>query len=348
MAVIQKNMIGIDIGAKSIKMVSVNRQGKITRYSYSEVPEGVISEGKIESKQIFLQAIREAKKKLRSAQKTCAVTISCCDIVIRRIMIPLMEQENIPGSIALELSDFLPADTDRYSIDYTILDKVETEDRKELMLSVFATPVERVESYVACLKEAGFKVKYVDAMENAYEKLHKFLLASNKTAASSFACLCVDSSHTSVCIYGNSRLFISKAINTGVKRICKEIADKIGQPVEIVERFIFKNDTLRYGETLNTKKKIIETFVKEMSSEVLRVIDYYKSKAEESDIEIIYLSGGLSHIQDIAALLKESLGISVACMHEYVETFYKYVPRKHTGFEYTNAFAVTFREDGRR
>jgi type IV pilus assembly protein PilM len=345
MSVVQKKLVGIDIGTKNIKMVRVNRSGKITHHAYIDIPEGVIENGKIESREHLVTALRECRKKLKSSFKKCAICISSPDTVIRQIFLPVMDEESILPNIRMELSGFLPLQPDHYIIDYIITERIETDERRQFSITVFAIPAATVEIYLDCVKEAGFKVLYVDIMENAFEKLYKSLKVKQKVSSSNFACLYVDNSKSSVSIYGNNRLFINKVLDNGMGVICTVIAEKTGKPIEAVKRLLLTNDVMTYGETFVVEKSVVVHFIGEVASEVSRVIDYYKTRNRSDEIQTVFFSGGLSHVRGMKEYFETSLGIPVCNTYEITNSFFKTPPKNNTGIDYTNAIAITLREE---
>lgn len=345
MTAIHKNLIGIDLDGKNAKLVKVGKDGSVTSFAFAEIPEGVIVSGKIESKQMLTETLKSAKKSLETSFNKCALCITCPDVVIRHIFIPIMDEAYIPNSIAMELSGFLPVSPDRYAIDYVITDRIVTEESKQYALTVFAVPNEIIESYASCIINAGFNLQYIDVMENAFEKLHNSFIARNLTTIKNFAFLHIDILKTSVSIYNNSKLLLNKNIGNGANKVCVEISEKTGKPPEAVKQIIYNNDILSNDDAYYKEKTIIEKYIGEVSVETSRFIDYYKSRNKQDPLEVIYLSGAFSHINDISAHIEESLGIPVKIISDYMDTFFINPPKKKTGVDYTNAIAVTIREE---
>lgn len=344
MGIVQKNLIGIEISARHVKMVKVNGKGKITDHAYAELPDNVIQNGRVESKQMLTETLKQARQKLGISFRDCVLCADSADAIIRQITIPQMEEEYIRNNIALELSGYLPISSDRYMIDYIITDRIDTEP-KQYQLLVFAVPADTLQVFTACIKAAGLKLRYVDIMENAYEKLHRMLRSSNVTHDSEFACLYLDHARTSVSVFGNGRFFISKAIDSGVTRICKEIAEKTGRSPEAARNLLFTNDILNSVDLFAAEKAIIEKNLKDISLDVIRVLDYYKSRNKDSSIGAIYLSGGLASVAGIPAALQNMLGIPAISVSDYLEPMFRAAPGRHNGVDYTNAIAVTLREE---
>jgi len=343
MAIVQKKLTGIEIGTKNIKMVKINKRGKITHYANIDIPEGVLDNGKIESEKVFTDTLKSLKKKIKSYHKECAISISSPDIVIRQINLPIMDHAHIIKNIELELAGFLPADPKNYIIDYIIYETIKDDEKNMYLLTVFAIPMDLVKTYGKSIKDAGFKLVYVDVLENAYQKFHKMLLSKKITKAKNFACLHIDNSKASISVYHDCKLFINKVLEKGVGRVCLEISGKTDRPVEKVKDILFTNNIFSSGETFQKEREILEYFTSEIAQESLRVIDYFKSRKKQN-VEIIYLSGGFSHIEGMNDYLMKSFYLPVCNAFDLTIDSYKRPPGKDTGVDYTSAVALTLRE----
>lgn len=343
MTVVQKNLIGIDISAKNVKIVKVNSRGNITNYAYVDLPEKVILNGRVESKQMLTETLQIARRKLGSSFKQCALCIDSPDIVIRQVIMPQMEDDFIRKNIAMELSGFLPANPDRYLIDYTVSNTNEAEKKQQLL--TFAIPSDAVQDLSFCIKKAGFHLKYIDIMENAYEKLHKMLKTTHMTSQDNFACLYIDNAKSSISVFGNGKFFINKVLDTGVNKICQEISEKTGRPIDIVKNQIYINDFFGNDETFAVERNIVEKSIKDISLDVARVLDYFKSKNNGVAIGAVYASGGFFHLKGILPALQTVLGIPVLDVSSYFNPMFADIPKKDNGVDYTNAIAITLREE---
>ena len=347
MGIVQKSLVGIDIGTKNVKMVKVNSKGKVTHYAYVDLPEKVITNGKIESKQMMIETLKIARRKLGTSFKHAVLCLNSPDMVIRQITIPQMEEAYIRKNVILELADFLPDSPEKYVIDYFITERIDTEEKKQFQMLAFAIPTEVVQSYAGCIRSAGFALHYVDIMENACEKMFRMMKSKNLIKDNSHACLYIDNSKSSVSIYGNGKFFINKIIDNSIGRMCAEIAEKLNKNVELVRKQIFTNDMLTYGETFVIEKSVIENAARDISFEVMRVLDYFKSRNKGSSIDGVYLAGAITHIQGIEAYFESILGIPVVSTSKYLDPMFRNIPKKNTGIDYTNAIAVTLREENK-
>ena len=182
-------------------------------------------------------------------------------------------------------------------------------------------------------------------MENAYEKLFRNLKTKRIVNDNNFACLYVDNSKASISIYGNGKFFINKVIDNGVSKICDEIGEKTNKTPDLVRKLIFTNDVLTYGETFVIEKSVIENSARDISFEIMRVMDYFKSRFKGASIEMVYLSGGISHIAGMHQYFENILGVPVVNVSDFLDPMFRNVTKKNNGIDYTNAIAVTLREE---
>lgn len=345
MAVNYKNLVGIEFDGKYVKLVKTGKDGKITNYSFSEIPEGVLVAGKIESKQMLTESIKDARKKLGTSFNRCSLCITCPDVVIRHITIPVMDEANIPASISLELSGFLPVATERYSIDYIVREEVVVDNVKRYSLTVFAVPKDIVETYAACVKNAGLNLLYIDVMENAVEKLGRFLLDKSVTALKNYAYLYVDNQKASISIYSDTKLNMNKNIGNGAENIFKEISERTANPPEIARQILFSNNILGEGVSFEEERKVLEKYLSEVALETTRLIDYFKNRNKTEEIEVIYLAGSFSNLAGIIGCLEERIGTKVRLVSGFLDRFYAATPGRNNLADFTNAYAITLREE---
>ncbi len=347
MAVNAKNLVGIEFDGRCVKMVKVNRDGKITNFAYEEIPEGVLVSGKVESKQILTETVKLARKKLGTSFNKCALSINCTDVVIRHLVIPLMPVENILRSISLELSGFLPTATDRYSIDYVNRGEIIVDGVRKYSLTVFVVPKDIIDSYTSCVKNAGFKIEFLDVMENAIEKFGKMLFTKQGNFSSEFTHLQIDYHKTCANIYSKSILNMNKNIGNGAYKVCADIAEHMSKPIELAYNAIYLEDILISEKTYPNESRILKKYLDETATECSRLLDYYRNRNKESDISVIYLSGAFSMIKGIDTFFEERLGTKVRLFSDFTDVFFVAKKDNALTMDFTGTYSITLREEGK-
>jgi len=89
----------------------------------------------------------------------------------------------------------------------------------------------------------------------------------------------------------------------------------------------------------------MKDYIKEVAFEANRVIDYFKSQNKDLTINTIYFNGGFSQIKGVQAHFEEDMGIPVVLSSRFTDPMFVTLPPKNNGIDYTNAIAITLREE---
>lgn len=348
MALIYKNVVGIEIDGRFVKLVKCNKSGSVVSHNSERIPEGVVVSGKIESPRILTETIKAARKKLKRSVKKASFSITSPDVVIRHLTIPAMDEKSIYSSIELELSGFLPVSTDKYSIDYLFRGEQETEGVKQYLVTAFAVPKDILQLYLDCINDAGFKVIYVDVLENSVEKLHSIFVQKNQKKDKGYVYLHIDHQKTLAGVYADNKLKMSKNMGIGAAKIINDIMQFTEKPTEIAEDIVFNRNILTEGDDFPEERDIIKDYINEVSMETGRLIDFFKNRSKEEVVNTLYLGGSYSCINGIKDYISQRLGMEVFCARDVLSGEFKRICNKDKGIDYSIAYAATLREEGKK
>ncbi len=345
MALKQKKLIGLEITSKSIKAVLVDTAGKIRRQAKVMLPEteNLSGSGHIDA-DILVHYLKSIKKMLRSSYRHTALCLNSSDVIVRVINLPVMDVKNLRENIKFEFSGFLPEDPENYYIDYITLDNTKTENREQAQLLVFAAPKRLVKHFMACAKAAGFKIKYVDVLENAYEKFFGRLREKNLIKSIDFVVAYVDRSRLSLSIYDNGRFFINKSLNSALDSVYDDLANQTDQVAEAVRSVFLDKNILDINEGKILEREVLLRFLNELSHEISKVLDYFKIRKEQTDIDTIYFTGEISGLAGAIDYLGQALDMKVATTEEISRSLFQFEANTDKQPDYTNVVAVTLRE----
>lgn len=175
----RKAILGLDIDASYIKVVSINNKGLLTSYMVEAIPEDLMRDGRIISDKKLGLFIREKLKKAGIRGKSCGICLSSEQVIIRKFCFPDMVQEALDENIRYEIAEFLPRAVDNYVIDYRILDKQQSSFQKDqLWVMAVAVPKEMVTGWINTLKKAGLKPILMDVPPNCQEMWYNHHISS--------------------------------------------------------------------------------------------------------------------------------------------------------------------------
>lgn len=170
-----KQLIGLDIGTSAVKMVVLKEQIKgysLQALGYEPLPPEAIVDGAIMDSAIVIEAIQKIVKDQKIRKKNVALSVSGHAVIVKKITLPKMSQEELDESILWEAEQYIPFDIEDVNIDFHII-----EDRNvggnEMEVILVAAKKDKVNDYTNLVRQAGLIPMVVDvdgfAIGNQYE-----------------------------------------------------------------------------------------------------------------------------------------------------------------------------------
>ena len=342
-----KPIIGIDIGSSYIKIVKMKNGNKIAQLGIEQLPEGVITQGRIEAQELLIRIIKDILKRNNISGKDCAVCISGNEIVIRELTIPDMEEEHIENNIRDEMVSFIPLKYEDYSVDYKIIEYIRGKDGSSgrLKLLVAAVPKRQAQAYVDVLKKAGLRVKYIDIVPNVASKLARgVLLASARDENRDIAIIDFGSQTTNITVTHKGDYSLHKTIETGGDYLTSTIAEKAGMSENQAEEY--KCNSNFFANNNDPLSQHVQNYFEFHLKEMHRILEFFKNRNNNRGVSQIYIMGGGSELRGLPGYLENNLGVSVFLLSEALELFRG--GRNQTNYlgVLFNAIGATMREDG--
>ncbi len=345
MSFAQQNIVGIDIGTERIKMVKARKGAASLRAVSAIVPEGVIKQSKIESKELLTDAIKALKKSGHIRNSDCALCISSQDTIIRHFSLPRMNEKQIYQNVVDEISGYLPVNTDRFNIDYRIQEVIGAGDETKYKVMVVAVPREIVAGYIECLHKAGLNVKYVDVAENGYEKIMRYLHAKGSSAdVKNYSIIDLGATKTTVSVYKDDNFFVNHLINTGSNQLVQSICEKTALDRKAVEKLLSKPDIFDSTEKPDDISPFIKKYLDNTLQDARKVFDFYRNRNNQGSIGAAYLVGGLSLLTGVTGYISTQLGLPVDTLAKMTGFMFKDNTAQPGSTDFSGAIGVTFRE----
>lgn len=287
-----KRVLGIDIGTFSTKIVEGTYTDKLRVYRYGIFPKlKVIREqNQIVNNHEYAADLKRTLKKNRFRTKDCYVSFSGADIIIRKMRLPRMNENQIRKNLEVELQEYLPVKIDQYIIDFVILRRdIEGEEETHgYEIMVAAILKETAWQYISVLRKAGLKPRAIDLAVNSQGKLMRVLLGREDFEQSVLGFVDIGQQFTTVSIFQNGIYYVSKVIPWGVQNL--EDESKAGE---------------EQGEYL--------------ASEINNVLDFYHTQNYMKPVSKLYIIGGGSLDQRIYAPMRQQLEQATSSVKEFSE-----------------------------
>jgi len=172
-----RNLVGLDIGDSSIKVVELKEQGKgqgyqLVRLGWEPLSSEAIVDGQIMDSQLVTETIQRLFQRCKIKSSSPVATALCGHhVIVKRISLPVMSDAELAESIHWEAEQYIPFDIDDVDLDFAILAEDEESDSMDVVL--VAAKRERVDEHVAVIEAANRTATIMDidafAMQNAFE-----------------------------------------------------------------------------------------------------------------------------------------------------------------------------------
>jgi len=304
----KENIVGLDIGSHSIKMVQVSAKNgslKLLNLGVASVPREAFAEGRVSKADQVAKCIQQLAGHLKIKDKLVATSISGYEVMIKKIELPMMTEAELENRMQVELGQYIPYNIEEVDVDYQIMDLVKERPNYMDVLLV-AAKKESVNDYVSLIRMAGLDPVVVDvdffALSNAYEAVYGL-------QEENLVLLDIGANKSIMNITSKGIPIFTRGISIGGNQITQRVLDQFKVAAEEAERLKL-GDASGKG-SVRDLEDIYVSVVQNWVNEFQRAIDFYYSNFPELKISRIFLSGGSSRIPGLNQLFRESLEVPV-------------------------------------
>jgi type IV pilus assembly protein PilM len=321
MPVPRKNqLVGLDIGSHSIKLVEIDNSKKgmiLKSFGVVHLPKDTIVEGSIKEIERAASAIKNLFKNLNVKNKNVATAISGFSVIVKKINISKRNQTALDSSIQEEAEQYIPFDISDVNLDYEILknengiaDEEEngsSHDSEVMDVMLVAAKKDIIEEYESLIQLAGLNPVVMDvdafALQNAFES------ATGETSGC-YAIINIGAEELGINAIKNGVSIFTRDSSYGGAQITEAIASQLEISYEEAEKLKLGGKELEDRERV-ILEEIFTSMVSGWVQETSRALDFLATTYPDEKIEKIYLSGGASKIPDFMKYLEMETGIPV-------------------------------------
>lgn len=302
-----KGSIGLDLGSSYIKTVKLKESKggyELDMFDALQLPPELIVDGSIIDSLRLVDSIKEIVKKAGIKTKDAVISISGhSSVIIKRISLPEMSEEELSESIRFEAEQYVPFDIQDVNLDFQILGPKDEPGQMDVVL--VAVKKDIINEYTSVVREAGLNPIIVDvdlfALENMYGINYEIEPDKN------VALLNIGASTMNIGILKGGISVFTRDSSLGSNLHTEALQREYHISYENAER-------LKRGEPLENVSPddaatVVESASEEILSEIVRTFDYYRSATIHEDINEVMISGGCALIPNFARMVAERTGI---------------------------------------
>lgn len=300
----------LDLGSYSIKGV-VGFVGsaflKVDTVFEAVLPEGFYENGRIRDREEFKRILNTALSQNNIKVKEVLVTIDTSELIKREIIFPDIEGVDLEEAIIYEIGDHLPIDVNNYILQPRVMARFTEDGQKRQRVLVAALPKDLVEMLFFTLQEAGLRPIALDIHSNAVEKLfNEQYMPSIYREDKTFVFADLGYKATNVVIVEGQEYRFNRILRFGGSVLDAPYRERLSKE-SIVDIF----ETMRQGTMRDAGSEMLFSQISAWADDVEKVINYYRSRAADQQIERMLIYGGCSRFRDIDIFFEKRLKIPV-------------------------------------
>jgi type IV pilus assembly protein PilM len=306
-----KSLVGLDIGSSAIKAVELKPAGKgykVAAIRVEPLPPDSIVDGAIIDSAAVADAVRRVFSGKHFKTKDVAASLSGNSVIVKKITLPLMSEQELSESIYWEAEQYIPFDIQDVNLDYEIIDPGTGPNNQGTMeVLLVAAKKDKIADYTNVITQAGRTPVIVDvdafALQNAYE-------ANYGLAPTSVVVLLnAGASAVNINILAGAQSVFTRDVSMGGNAFTEAVQKELSLPFDAAEQ-------LKRGEavdhvTYDDARPALKAMTDNVLLEVEKTFDFFKATASAEHIDRIVLSGGASRVEGFAEALHERFGTEV-------------------------------------
>ena len=305
----KKDIVGIDIGSSAVKLVQLKEvKGgyQLQNLGIIPLPPEAIVDNSLMDAGTVVEAMRNLVESLKVKAKNVATSISGHSVIIRKITLPMMSEEELEASIQWEAEQYIPFDISDVNIDFQILGP-DSKDASQMNVMLVAAKKDFVSDYVAAFSEAGLNPVVMDvdcfAVENMFEANY------GPSPDEIVALINIGASAMNVNILRGGESVFTRDIQVGGNMFNEELQKRLGLSGDDAENVKLGGQVSDVDP--DAVREVLMEASENLAQEVQRSIDFFSATSADEKVQKVFLTGGVSRSAEVVTALEGRLGIPI-------------------------------------
>jgi type IV pilus assembly protein PilM len=314
----KKNLVGLDVGSSSVKAVEM-KPGKgeswqLTTIGLEYLPPEAIVDGQIMDSTSVIDAIQRLFSEYKIKTTDVATSISGSSVIVKKIQLPAMSEQELAESIHWEAEQYIPFDIQEVNLDYQVLDPGAAGGNMDILL--VAAKKDKINDYQSVITQAGRNPVVMDvdafALQNAYEM--NYGVEPGRVVAM----VNIGASQANInVVRGETSIFTRDITTIGGNLYTEAIQKDLNVTQEQAE-----NTKLGHGENAESLAGILRSVTDSVLLEVQKTFDFFKATTSEDRIDRIVLSDGSARIPGLSDAIGERFDTRVEIFNPFQNMSY--------------------------
>ena len=304
-----KPVVGLDIGSSAVKAIELKASGrgfKVVAIGVEPVPPDSIVDGAIIDASAVTDAVRRLLQSPRFKAKDVVASLSGSSVIVKKISLPVMSDDDLNQSIQWEAEQYIPFDIQDVNLDYQILTPIaQRQGTMEVLL--VAAKKDKIADYTGVVSAVGRNAVVVDvdafALQNAFET--NYGIEPGRVVALVNA----GASATNINLVCDGTSLFTRDVGIGGNAFTEAIQKELGLPFDGAEDA--KKGLPVDGVGPDDLRPVLTAVMDNVLLEIEKTFDFFKATSSNDRIDRVIVSGGGSLVEHFEQALRERLGVEV-------------------------------------
>ena len=262
----------------------------------------------------IVQAIQELIAQQKVKTREVAIGVRGHSVIIKKISMPRMTQEELDESILWEAEQYIPYDVKDVNIDTQILTP-EGDAAGQMEVLLVAAKKDMINDYSSVCAEAGLTATVVDvdafAVQNAFEASYEL------SPTDTVVLINVGATVANINILTRGITTFTRDITMGGNAFTEEIQKQLGISYDEAEALKVGGQGETDAVVPQEVERVIQGVAEQMGGEIQRSLDFFASSAADSRISRVYLSGGTARIPALFKVIEARAAVPVEILNPF-------------------------------
>jgi type IV pilus assembly protein PilM len=308
----QKPVVGLDIGSNSIKAVELKgtKAGyELVSFGLEPLAQDTVVDGAIMDAPLVAAGIGTIFDNQEVKTRNVATSVSGHSVIVKRVTLPMMTEEELFDRIQSEASQHIPFDISDVNLDYQLLESVDS----QMDVLLVAVKKDKILNHTNVLAQSGKTPTVVDidafALQNCYEVNY------DPTPGQTVALLNVGASVMNINIVRGGIPLFTRDVSVGGNQYTDALQKELDLSYEDAERL--KKGEAIAGVNEENRATILRSVSDILILEIQKTFDFFRATAAGENIQRIYLAGGTARVPGLIDLLREEFALPVEELYPF-------------------------------
>jgi type IV pilus assembly protein PilM len=310
----QKPLVGLDIGSSSVKAVELRRTKKgyeLVHVGLEQLASDTVVDGAIMDALSVADSISDVLSRHKIKIKSVATSVSGHSVIVKKIPLPAMTDEELEESIQWEAEQHIPFDIADVSLDYQVLNTSATSSMADVLL--VAVKKDKILNHTNVITQAGKIPTVVDidafAVQNAFET--NYDPVSNATVA----LLNIGASIMNILVAKGGTPLFTRDVSVGGNQFTDALQKEMNLSFEEAEQV--KKGKLIEGVQSESVSSLMQSVSEVLLLEIQKTFDFFRATTGGEQLQRVYVSGGCAKVEGFLDLLQARLGLPVEMLDPF-------------------------------